>query len=240
MGTAYRMSQNPNAKIQADYAGLTRMTSQGAQWSGVVRMLPHRLEQLRRWASPRLIFVNSMSDIGHSALDDNDVWAIVTAMKESDHHTYQVLSKREGRLRWIIDEGGDVPHIWWGVSVEDQESAHRLTELLAARRGSERGIPHVRWASVEPMLGPVDLTPWLRRRDDGKPGLSWVVCGGESGSQARPFDLKWARYLRDQCHAARVPFFMKQLGGAQAGFKDFETFPEDLRVREWPALHTGA
>lgn len=238
MKAAYRMSQNPNEKIQRDYAGLTKMTSQGAEWTGIVRAIPGRLEQPKRWREPRLIFVNSMSDIGHGSLLSEDVFRIVDTMAAEPRHTFQVLSKRAGRLRWIIDEvdTADAPHIWWGVSVENQKHTERLTDLLSARRAETHGIPHVRWVSVEPMLGPLDLSPWLRRRDDGRPGLSWVVCGGESGSSSRPFDLQWARDLRDQCKAAKVPFFMKQLSEAVKGFKKFETFPEDLQVREWPAL----
>lgn len=238
MRVVHRLASNPNEKIAAANAGLTKMTSHGAEWTGAVRLIPERLDQPARWKRPRMIFVNSLSDIGHPDLPREDVMKIVAAMADADHHTFQVLSKRANNLRSIINEAYDrfpyrMGHVWWGVTVENQEAAEeRLGDLLAARRGEAGGVSHVRWASVEPLLGEVDLRPWL-----GVDGLSWVVVGGESGPGARPMDLAWVVDVVKQCQAAGVPVFFKQ--GSQANwidFKNFDAVPKKVRVRQWPRL----
>lgn len=136
--------------------------------------------------------------------------------------------------RWL---DGEAPsNVWVGTTVEDQQRAdERIPALLA--------IPaHVRFLSCEPLLEAVDLTRWLRRwtlRGHSTPtepctSVRWVICGGESGPKARPMKADWARALRDQCAAAGVPFFMKQMGGAKDKRGDLDQIPEDLRIREIP------
>jgi protein gp37 len=140
-----------------------------------------------------------------------------------------------------------LPNVWLGVSVERQQEADERVPILL-------GTPAVvRWISAEPLLGPVDLTTidvsgdreiaplgWnhLGRLAEGEPEgprLDWVVVGGESGKDARPMHPDWARSLRDQCSAAGVPFFMKQLSGPGGrAIKEIDRFPIDLRIREWP------
>lgn len=248
MQTVYRMSFNPNPIVAQANAGLTKKVGDSAQWTGKVRFLPERLKQPQSWTKPRMIFVNSLSDIGHPDLLDEDVDAVCNVMRLTrDRHVYQVLSKRADRLAEIINRSlasyaiGTAArdnHIWWGVTVENQAAAD---ERLPALLGAERPAGSVRWASVEPLLGPVNLRPWLRS-SIGRKGLSWVVVGGESGRGARPLDLTWVRDLRDQCREAGVPFFVKQTGPAHSDkFKDIASFPEDLQIREMPnsdwALH---
>ena len=118
--------------------------------------------------------------------------------------------------------------------MENQEAAEgRLGNLLAARQGEVNGVQHVRWASVEPLLGPLDLRAWL-----GEGGLSWVVVGGESGPGARPMGLAWMVDVAKQCGEAKVPVLKKQ--GSQANWTDFKNFdavPKKVRVRQWPRLY---
>lgn len=239
MRVVHRLASNPNEKIAAANAGLTKMTSHGPEWTGTARLIPERLDQPRRWKRPRMIFVNSLSDIGHRDLSGEAVMKIVGVMADADHHTFQVLSKRSSNLRAIIDAAYErfpyrMAHVWWGVTVENQEAAEeRLGNLLAARRGEVNGVQHVRWASVEPLLGPLDLRPWL-----GEGGLSWVVVGGESGPGARPMELAWVVDVVKQCREAKVPVFFKQ--GSQANWTDFKNFdaaPKKVRVRQWPRLY---
>lgn len=169
-----------------------------------VRVWPERLSQPERWASPRLIFVNSMSDMFHADLPDTFVRAVFEVMLRVDRHVYQVLTKRPARARRFWEknqdlfEGREIPgHIWIGTSVENMEVIHRVRQLKQV--GAQ-----VRFLSCEPLLGPLELD---------LEGIHWVIVGGESGRGYRPMDPTWAREIRDQCLAAGVPFFFKQVGG---------------------------
>lgn len=168
-----------------------------------VRLWPERLDDPRAWATPRLVFVNSMSDLFHVDVPDEFVRLIFQTMVEVDRHTYQVLTKRPGRALRFVKRNADlfngpVPgHIWIGTSVEDQEAAFRVSQL--------RLIPaEIRFLSCEPLLGPLELD---------LTDIHWVIAGGESGVVRRPVDPAWVRSIRDQCVRAHVPFFFKQWGG---------------------------
>ena len=173
--------------------------------SDQVTLVPDRLAQPRRWRRPRRIFVCSMSDLHHRAVPDDYLAAVYDAMVGAPQHTYQVLTKRPGRLvAWWQQHGQRrygrwPPWVWVGTSVETQRYAPRLTVL-------GRVPALVRFVSAEPLLGPLDLRPWLGP-------VQWVIAGGESGPRARPLQRDWLRTLRDHCVAAHVPFFLKQLGG---------------------------
>ena len=184
---------------------------------------PERLDQPSRWTKPRIIFVNSMSDLFHEDIPDEYILRVYREMRRNPRHVFQVLTKRSDRMRkltahpaWIEDNDGlptsgllapqfepyiDKPldHVWHGVSVENQRFAdERIPHLF--------DVPSaVRFLSCEPLLGPVDLTPWLEQ-------LQWVIVGGESGSKARPMNPHWARDIKDQCMRYGVPFFFKQWG----------------------------
>ena len=152
----------------------------------------------RRWRTPRLVFVNSMSDLFHARVPLGflqDVFAVIT---DTPRHTYQILTKRATRLRRVADQLNWPPNLWMGVSVEHAATLHRLDDL--------RQIPAtVRFISCEPLLGPldgIDLT-----------GIGWVIVGGESGPRHRPIDPAWVRTIRDLSITAGVPFFFKQWGG---------------------------
>lgn len=169
-----------------------------------VRLWPERLDDPKRWAAPRMIFVNSMSDLFHADIPETYARRVFEVMLATTHHTYQVLTKRPARLLrfWRrqadLFEGRAIPwHIWVGTSVESADVEYRIDQL--------RTVPaEVRFLSCEPLLGPV--SPSLIN-------IHWVIAGGESGHGHRPMDLRWARELRDQCLRATVPFFFKQVGG---------------------------
>ena len=209
------------------YEGLVRLSTTPGQgdraigWNGVVRMVPEHLADPLRWKRPRRIFVNSMSDLFHEALPFADIAAIFETMAQAPRHTFQVLTKRPERMRHFMEgmPAFALPHIHLGVSVGNQDEADDfIPELLDTPSA-------VRWVSYEPAHGPVNFHAFLRgalrdeclailRRGDTTPtpGLDWIVVGGESGKGARPFDLAWAESTVEQCRAAGVPVFVKQLG----------------------------
>jgi protein gp37 len=170
-----------------------------------LRLVPEKLNEPLKWLKPRFIFVNSMSDLFHVDVPDEYIVQAAGVMQRADWHVYQVLTKRAARLRELADtalsEVVSLPHIWWGVSVEDKKyGVPRIRELQAAPVA-------VRFLSVEPLLediGYVDLS-----------GIHWVIVGGESGPGARPMREEWVSSIRDQCLHAGVPFFFKQWGGVQ-------------------------
>jgi protein gp37 len=169
-----------------------------------VRLWPERLSQPQQWRSPRMIFVNSMSDLFHADIPEDYVRDIFKVMLRVDRHIYQVLTKRPGRaLRFyarnadLFEHGPIPPHIWVGATVENQDAAFRVDQL--------RQLPaDVRFLSCEPLLGEVDLD---------LAGIHWVIAGGESGASFRPMQPEWVQKIKFQCRQASVPFFFKQWGG---------------------------
>jgi protein gp37 len=171
------------------------------------RLVPGKLAEPLRWKAPRMVFVNSMSDLFHEEIPDAYVRAVCRVMEWASWHTYQVLTKRSERMRDLLrstlSSAARAPQIWWGVSVEDRRHGLPRVEHL---RSSPAGL---RMLSVEPLLedlGEIDLT-----------GIGWVIAGGESGPGARPVDPAWLASLRDRCRAAGLPFFFKQWGGTRKG-----------------------
>lgn len=151
------------------------------------------------WKKPRMVFVNSMSDLFHHDVPDEFIRRCFTTMSAASQHTFQVLTKRSERAAQIADQLTWSPNIWMGTSVEDRKATSRIHEL--------RRIPAaVRFLSVEPLLEAIPRLP-LR-------GIDWVIVGGESGPGAREMKEEWAVQIRDRCQAAGVPFFFKQWGGA--------------------------
>ncbi len=159
-----------------------------------LRLWPERLDLPMRWARPRMIFVNSMSDLFHEGVPASFVIAVFATMAEAKHHTFQLLTKRPERAREM-----DLPwpsNVWMGTSVENQRFTTRVDEL---RRTGAR----VKFLSCEPLLGPLHLD--LR-------GIDWVIVGGESGPGARPMRADWARNIRRRCSESGTAFFFKQWG----------------------------
>jgi len=169
-----------------------------------------KVDQPLRWRRPRLIFVNSMSDLFHKGVPEEFLEAVFEVMARASQHRFQILTKRPGRMATMVRriQPAPLPNVWLGTSVEDQRWADiripKLVETPAA----------VRFLSCEPLLAPVDLSPWISGWEaTNRPPLHWVIVGGESGHHARPMQPGWVRSLRDQCARAGVPFFFKQWGG---------------------------
>lgn len=176
---------------------------------------PARLDQPKKWRQPRMIFVNSMSDLFHKAIPLSYVDSVFDTMEQADWHTYQVLTKRSSLMRSYVNRryfGGNVPsHIWLGVSVEDGGRVSRIAHL-------KQTVASIRFLSLEPLIGPLGFLD-LR-------GIHWVIVGGESGPKARPMRVDWVRAIRDQCLSENVPFFFKQWGGftPKSGGRELDDF----------------
>lgn len=196
-----------------------------------LRLIPEKLAEPLRWRSPKMIFVNSMSDLFHDQVPDEYIIAVAKVMTAARWHTFQVLTKRSKRLRQLLrtrlDFAANQPHIWWGVSVENRK--HGLPRIADLRSAPAE----VRFLSVEPLLedlGTFDLT-----------NISWVIAGGESGPGARLMARDWVISVRNQCKRARVPFFFKQWGGVRKSATgrqlDGKTYNEYPQRVQFPVLN---
>ncbi len=193
-----------------------------------LRLWPERLTLPLVWKESRMIFVNSMSDLFHKDVSDDFIRRVFKVMTEAKQHVFQVLTKRPQRmLEWISAQQNFkvAPHIWLGVSVENDEVSWRMDFL--------KKIPaQVRFLSIEPLIGPVHLS---HRKLEG---IHWVIVGGESGPGARPVNPEWITAIRDECRRNKVPFFFKQWGaynaeGERVGKK---TAGRVLEGKEWSQL----
>jgi protein gp37 len=268
-------------------------TIRDGRWSGLIRLVPEKLNEPLHWRRPRRIFVNSMSDLFHDGVPFEFIAAVFGVMAACPQHTFQVLTKRPARalefFRWA--EGNNhshpeticlhysraytaaptpgryswpIPNVHLGVSVEDQATADERIPLLLQSPAA------VRWVSYEPALAAVDFSAYIWSPPDEDPRdvgyeygpcpayLEWVIVGGESGPNARPFHVQWARSTVAQCKAAGVACFVKQMGAnvelppdemeRMTGHRttthrwrlndkagaDPSEWPEDLRVQEFP------
>jgi protein gp37 len=242
------------------YEGLTRLTDHGPKWTGKVRLVPEVLGQPLRWRKPRRIFVNSMADLFHEEVPDEFIDRVSAVAAFCKQHTFLVLTKRSGRMRSHLAALGKsftrlnaarpegyalewrgiplvtwpLPNLWVGVTAENQARLdERLPDLLATPAAC-------RFVSLEPLLGPVDLEDYLTPIDPcpgwplGRPALDLAIVGGESGPGARPCRVEWVRSIVEQCRAARVPVFVKQIQIDGRTSKNLDEWPPDLRVREFP------
>ena len=193
-----------------------------------LRLVPDKLADPLKWASSKMIFVNSMSDLFHEDVPDDYIGQVGRVMAAADWHVYQVLTKRPKRLlqalRGPLKQQATLQHIWWGVSVEDKKHGLPRVEMLRKSNAA------VKFLSVEPLLedlGDFDLT-----------GIDWVIVGGESGPGARPIKEEWVLRIRDLCAKAGVPFFFKQWGGTRKHLagrelegKTYSGFPDIVRAQ---------
>jgi len=163
---------------------------------------PERLLQPLEWKRPRMVFVNSMSDLFHKEVPKGHISKVFDTMEKADWHIYQVLSKRSSLLQKFINERYQIrkapAHMWFGVSIENEKAASRIVHLQNANAG-------IRFLSIEPLIGPVGKL--------NLKGIDWVIVGGESGPRARPMEAQWALDIRNQCVKSKVSFFFKQWGG---------------------------
>lgn len=160
----------------------------------------HTLELPLRWKTPKMIFVNSMSDLFHKDVPTDFILSVFDVMRRAHWHRFQILTKRSSRLQRLSPLLPWQPNIWMGVSVENQAYTFRIDHLRETSA-------HVKFLSLEPLLGPL-----TRLNLDG---IDWAIVGGESGPGARVMSREWVLNIRDQCVAADVPFFFKQWGGVR-------------------------
>jgi protein gp37 len=172
------------------------------------------------WRKPRLIFVNSMSDLFHADVPLAYIERVFEVMGAASWHTFQVLTKRSDRLRELAPLLRWPANVWMGVSVESEKYTYRIADLVT--------VPAcVRFLSVEPLLGPIPQLPLA--------GIHWVIVGGESGPNARPMKSEWVREIRGACERANVPFFFKQWGGVNKARTG-----RNLDGRTWDGMPIGA
>jgi protein gp37 len=181
-----------------------------------VTVHPAALEQPRKWRSPKVVFVNSMSDLFHAKVPISFVRDVFDVMAETPQHTYQVLTKRASRLAKLADKLTWPDNVWMGVSVESFDAVDRIDHLRATPAA-------VKFLSCEPLI---TALPAMNLE-----GIDWCIVGGESGPRARPMDPDWVLDIRDQCMEAGVAFFFKQWGGRTP-----KANGRELEGRTWDAM----
>lgn len=171
----------------------------------------------KSWKSPKVIFVNSMSDLFHEKVPLDFIQQVFATMKNCPQHTFQILTKRSERLVLLAPKLEWSPNVWMGVSVEDSNVVHRIRDL-------QRVPAAVRFLSLEPLIGPVGEMPLT--------GIDWAIVGGESGPHSREIKIEWVREIFRQCRKAGTAFFFKQWGGVrkdltgrELGGKIYEEMP---------------
>lgn len=180
------------------YEGLTRASRTGPRWTSRLCLVEDAVEAPLRWRRPRLVFVNSMSDLFHEQVPTSFIERVFDTMERAHWHTFQILTKRADRLAELAPALPWPANVWMGVSVESERCLDRVERL--------RSVPAaVRFLSLEPLLGPLPSLDLAQ--------IQWVIVGGESGPRARPMAAEWVREIRGTCERAGVPFFLKQLGG---------------------------
>ena len=213
---AERMARRLEAMGQRNYVNGFKLT-----------LHPPMLESPLRWTKPKMIFVNSMSDLFHGDVPLDFIQDTFDVMSRASWHTFQVLTKRSGRLLQLDPELDWPSNVWMGVSVENYQYTLRIEHL---RQTNAR----IKFLSLEPLLGPL---PGMDLR-----GMDWVIVGGESGPAARPMAEEWVTDVRDQCLASGIPFFFKQWGGVNKKKtgrllqrRTWDQMPE----KEFPDSHVG-
>ncbi|MGE4193047.1 MAG: DUF5131 family protein [Pseudodesulfovibrio sp.] len=273
---AFRLAHNPKAPIE-----YRNVVTDAGTWNGKTALVESTLGTPLHWRKPCRVFVGSMTDLFHEDTPDEWIGKVFATMALSSHITFQVLTKRPERMHRFIngihntigvvdprqpDGPNDpvlvqhvkwpLPNVWLGVTVENQEQADKRIPILLDTPAA------VRFVSVEPMLGPVDLegvgrdlnalegvwavkSPGENNEYDifDTPALDWVICGGETGPGARPMWEPWARDLMEQCEADGIPFFFKKWG-AYRGPDDWKIPAGDKIggriIREFPEENGGS
>lgn len=235
--------------LSKSHRGLTAIGPKGPRWTGEVRLFPERLEQPLHWRKPRRIFVDSMSDLFHPDIDRRFVAKVFDTMEAYPRHTFQILTKRPGRMRELCAKGGPLygytksplPNVHLYVSIENQETADERIPHLLATPAAVRGV------SAEPLLEAIydrrtDKCRWekmtrLAVKHEwpdcwGFEDLDHVIVGGESGPGARPCNVEGIRSIVEQCRAAEVPVFVKQDSGPKPGQQG--RIPDEFWIKELP------
>jgi protein gp37 len=233
---SWRIAHAP--RHPARYDGVVEKVNGEVQWTNTVNLDREALEQPLHWRKPRRVFVCSMSDLFHWLVPDAFVWEAWDVMSRCPQHTFQVLTKRAERMRELVNRfarqtPGLLDNMWLGVTAENQRWLERRVPWLEVTRAA------VRFLSVEPMLGPVNMTEHLADMD-------WVILGAESGAHRRPCRTWWMVDAVYQCRDAGVPVFVKQIDvdGTLLKRRPGEPWPDDwpeaLRVQEFPGTKEDA
>lgn len=218
---AMRMAARLQAMGHASYREVTRKSGKRHVWTGKIILNDRVLDVPKTWRKPRMIFVNSMSDLFQDGVPADFIKQVWDTMAETPQHIYQVLTKRPDNMREVLASEGfpKLENVWLGTSVESEEYLDRI-EML-------RQVPGVvKFISFEPLIAPV-----------GKPDLGsidWAIVGGESGPAARPMKEEWVDEIKDACEEAGTAFFFKQWGGVQKK-KTGRTY----RNQTWNEMPTG-
>lgn len=186
-----------------------------------VTLHPDLIDLPTRWKKPRMVFVNSMSDLFHEQIPIEFIQQVFRTMERTPQHTYQILTKRSERLKEVAPMLVWPSNVWMGVSVEDNRVVSRIRDLVSTPAKTK-------FLSCEPLIGPLDSLP-LR-------GIDWVIVGGESGPRARPMKPEWAESILEQCQALGIAFFFKQWGGVRKSKtgrllhgRTFDEFPNNVQ-----------
>ncbi|MHA1227756.1 MAG: DUF5131 family protein [Candidatus Hodarchaeales archaeon] len=208
---AERMAKRLKAMRQPNYKNGFKLT-----------LHPHMLRRPLEWKRPRLIFVNSMSDLFHHDVPLEFILQVFGTMKEANWHQFQVLTKRSERLMALSPKIDWPENVWMGVSVENQDYTYRIDHL---RRTNAK----IKFLSLEPLIGPVDNIIL--------DNIDWVIVGGESGPGSRPIEKDWVLEIKNQCNNENIPFFFKQWGGTNKKKtgrllqgRTWDELPEDVNL----------
>ena len=221
---AMRMAGRLEAMGSEKYAGVTRRSGARAVWTGKVKLDRSSLPAPLMWRKPRMVFVNSMSDLFHEKVSSAFVRQVWKVMAQAHWHTFQILTKRPERMAMLCEDLPLLRNVWLGTSVESVDFVSRLEELRRVKAA-------VRFVSFEPLIGsvgPADLT-----------GIAWAIVGGESGPRARPMKRQWVSEIQLACRRYGTAFFFKQWGGknkAKTGReldgRTWDEFPPQHRVAQ--------
>lgn len=222
---AMQMARRLEAMGVEKYSDLTRKSGKRTVWTGVVYEDRASLNIPRRWRKPRKIFVNSMSDLFHDEVSDDfiaDVWQV---MRDTPHHSYQILTKRPDRMADFLSaqKAEVLGNVWLGTSVENEDVADRIEFL-------QRTPAAIRFISFEPLIGSVGQVELNN--------IHWAIVGGESGSAARPIREEWIDEIHDLCREYGTAFFFKQWGtwGADNKKRSKKANGRQYRGRTWDEM----
>lgn len=195
---AMRMAARLESMGVEKYKGLTRKSGRRTVWRGEVFLDHDALRTPLGWSKPRMVFVNSMSDLFHEKVPASFIGHVWDVMRRANQHTFQILTKRPERMAEIVHSLPRLPNVWLGTSVESEDYLWRLDGLRETAAA-------IRFVSFEPLLGSVARCN-LRQ-------IEWAIVGGESGPGARPMRIEWVQEIRDACRRSSTAFFFKQWGG---------------------------
>lgn len=222
---AMQMAHRLDAMKVEKYSGLTRKSGKRAIWTGVVREDRSSLEIPKRWKKPRKVFVNSMSDLFHDDVSDDFIDEVWDVMRQTPHHSYQILTKRPDRMAEHLSrhQSEALSNVWLGTSVEDAYVSDRINAL--------RETPAViRFISFEPLIGSVGAVDLSN--------IHWAIVGGESGHSARPIREEWIDEIHDLCREFGTAFFFKQWGtwGADNKKRSKKANGREYRGQTWDEM----